>query len=110
MAAGEKCPIDVGNHVRLLSVPAWLLKDLPSDEQLEMLSYIGRIACVQSIDAHGYIWLGFGSAVQFEDYRSEEHTSELQSRLHLVCRLLLEKKKKIRMQNKDIKELQTIVR
>src|SRR2546422_4454159 len=28
-----------------------------------------------------------------EQYRSEEHTSELQSRLHLVCRLLLEKKK-----------------
>src|SRR2546422_8381604 len=27
--------------------------------------------------------------------RSEEHTSELQSRLHLVCRLLLEKKKSI---------------
>src|SRR5687768_17854233 len=32
-------------------------------------------------------WGGFGE-------RSEEHTSELQSRLHLVCRLLLEKKKK----------------
>src|SRR2546422_3546175 len=30
------------------------------------------------------------------DARSEEHTSELQSRLHLVCRLLLEKKKKQR--------------
>src|SRR2546422_6113775 len=30
------------------------------------------------------------------DLRSEEHTSELQSRLHLVCRLLLEKKKKTR--------------
>src|SRR2546422_5278469 len=28
--------------------------------------------------------------------RSEEHTSELQSRLHLVCRLLLEKKKELR--------------
>src|SRR5687768_17772820 len=28
------------------------------------------------------------------EFRSEEHTSELQSRLHLVCRLLLEKKKK----------------
>src|SRR2546429_4387102 len=27
--------------------------------------------------------------------RSEEHTSELQSRLHLVCRLLLEKKKRL---------------
>src|SRR2546429_7019445 len=32
--------------------------------------------------------------VQPGDKRSEEHTSELQSRLHLVCRLLLEKKKK----------------
>src|SRR5205809_7554778 len=30
----------------------------------------------------------------FASCRSEEHTSELQSRLHLVCRLLLEKKKK----------------
>src|SRR2546422_4174116 len=30
------------------------------------------------------------------EVRSEEHTSELQSRLHLVCRLLLEKKKKNR--------------
>src|SRR5687768_17934195 len=29
--------------------------------------------------------------------RSEEHTSELQSRLHLVCRLLLEKKKKVQI-------------
>jgi len=29
----------------------------------------------------------------WEHIRSEEHTSELQSRLHLVCRLLLEKKK-----------------
>src|SRR2546422_4978814 len=29
-----------------------------------------------------------------DKWRSEEHTSELQSRLHLVCRLLLEKKKK----------------
>src|SRR2546422_3219193 len=34
-----------------------------------------------------------GVVVQVET-RSEEHTSELQSRLHLVCRLLLEKKKK----------------
>src|SRR2546422_2974455 len=32
--------------------------------------------------------------------RSEEHTSELQSRLHLVCRLLLEKKKKSKKLNK----------
>src|SRR5256884_3256053 len=34
-----------------------------------------------------------GRAEQRAANRSEEHTSELQSRLHLVCRLLLEKKK-----------------
>src|SRR5687768_18116690 len=33
-------------------------------------------------------------------HRSEEHTSELQSRLHLVCRLLLEKKKKKHKKNR----------
>src|SRR5205809_4461056 len=33
--------------------------------------------------------------------RSEEHTSELQSRLHLVCRLLLEKKKQMRGHHHD---------
>src|SRR2546422_1295638 len=33
--------------------------------------------------------------------RSEEHTSELQSRLHLVCRLLLEKKKKDKQKQKN---------
>src|SRR2546422_3413538 len=36
-------------------------------------------------------------------YRSEEHTSELQSRLHLVCRLLLEKKKTKTSTNKNRK-------
>src|SRR2546422_6290666 len=36
------------------------------------------------------IWRGAG---RYPKVRSEEHTSELQSRLHLVCRLLLEKKK-----------------
>src|SRR2546422_5965332 len=35
-----------------------------------------------------------GPAGRTHPHRSEEHTSELQSRLHLVCRLLLEKKKK----------------
>src|SRR2546422_8572640 len=36
---------------------------------------------------------GTGNSASWTSTRSEEHTSELQSRLHLVCRLLLEKKK-----------------
>src|SRR5687768_17643060 len=40
--------------------------------------------------------------------RSEEHTSELQSRLHLVCRLLLEKKKKKKQHKQKNKQSNNI--
>src|SRR3712207_7471707 len=40
---------------------------------------------------HRFFW--HGGSGRAMDHRSEEHTSELQSRQYLVCRLLLEKKK-----------------
>src|SRR2546429_2296524 len=44
----------------------------------------------------GCTWLDYDRDGYLDLFvRSEEHTSELQSRLHLVCRLLLEKKKNI---------------
>src|SRR5436305_5478888 len=45
----------------------------------------------QGLDDH-YAWLD--TTARSNHKRSEEHTSELQSRPHLVCRLLLEKKKR----------------
>src|SRR5690348_17956662 len=56
-----------------------------------------------------FILLGAGNTggndtvIHWGGYRSEEHTSELQSPVHLVCRLLLEKKKKYLA--KDIQSL-----
>src|SRR2546422_7650379 len=46
-------------------------------------------------DGRAYHWMARQSSCRTSRAirRSEEHTSELQSRLHLVCRLLLEKKK-----------------
>src|SRR2546422_2181916 len=49
----------------------------------------GRVA------SHGWHGVHGDQEILAEEERSEEHTSELQSRLHLVCRLLLEKKKKL---------------
>src|SRR2546428_8257520 len=48
-------------------------------------------------DARGACGRGLARAARgvLRDHRSEEHTSELQSRSDLVCRLLLEKKKKL---------------
>src|SRR5205814_9269038 len=55
---------------------------VPSDKDWEML--IGYMSVYRNPQTGKYqLW-----------YRSEEHTSELQSLRHLVCRLLLEKKKK----------------
>src|SRR5690625_6843822 len=45
------------------------------------------------IDGHLVSGLPGSALWEQESFRSEEHTSELQSRGHLVCRLLLEKKK-----------------
>src|SRR5690554_7458448 len=54
-------------------------------------------ACPQELLPHQLYWFSKAQdhekAEQHNIFRSEEHTSELQSRPHLVCRLLLEKKK-----------------
>src|SRR5690554_5270713 len=49
--------------------------------------------------------LAIGVPLAYFTNRSEEHTSELQSRPHLVCRLLLEKKKKKKITQKNKKNI-----
>src|SRR5438105_8509506 len=53
-------------------------------------------------DFYGSLYLLFRS-------RSEEHTSELQSRVDLVCRLLLEKKKKNETENTDSRHQRLVI-
>src|SRR5688572_32301891 len=62
-----------------------------SDERDAVASYIDGFC--NPVRRHSV--LGYLSAMSYE--RSEEHTSELQSQSNLVCRLLLEKKKKKRL-------------
>src|SRR5687768_18020349 len=90
-------------HERLRDLGALRLKEM--DEagiDLQVLSH--GAPATQRIDAETAVPLArrandrlFESIQKyksrFEGFKSEEHTSELQSRLHLVCRLLLEKKK-----------------
>src|SRR2546422_6732071 len=63
-----------------------------TDRDVEYLLGAAMLCRTEQVRALG----GFDESVPLylDDMRSEEHTSELQSRLHLVCRLLLEKKKK----------------
>src|SRR5207249_8829616 len=69
-------------------------RDLTGDNVPEILSLTGRGQTVDSLEVTFTI-TSSGRTV-FETKRSEEHTSELQSRFDIVCRLLLEKKKKLR--------------
>src|SRR2546422_5769960 len=65
--------------------------------ETEMVAVIGTGGYkIPATKANEHIWgYAVGLDMTRRDLRSEEHTSELQSRLHLVCRLLLEKKKQI---------------
>src|SRR5690554_7600472 len=62
-----------------------------------------RQALVAQLTQRGLL-VGCGDAPFF---RSEEHTSELQSRPHLVCRLLLEKKKKKKQKDHESRKIET---
>src|SRR2546422_6374864 len=67
---------------------------IPPEEQKRIFDAFYRFS--QSGEATEGTGLGLAITrrlVELQGGRSEEHTSELQSRLHLVCRLLLEKKK-----------------
>jgi hypothetical protein len=62
--------INIGDHVKLIGVPAWLLNDLPIDEQQEIVSFIGRETIVTDIDKFGYYWVGFGATTEVGDSAS----------------------------------------
>src|SRR2546422_3176847 len=81
---GAPSLLGVANDVHLAHARAPFRRSCwwPHAQPSRPLAYISRWASTIS-----WAWPGSRRS------RSEEHTSELQSRLHLVCRLLLEKKK-----------------
>src|SRR3989442_14136010 len=64
-----------------------LFRSIASSPSASTSSRSSRIVSTVRNTSNSHRWL-------FDVFRSEEHTSELQSRPHLVCRLLLAKKKK----------------
>src|SRR2546422_5084504 len=81
-----------GAYAEYIRIPGRIVRqnmlEIPEHVSFLDAAMVEPLACVlRGIDETG---VNSGDTV----VRSEEHTSELQSRLHLVCRLLLEKKKK----------------
>src|SRR5688572_31773798 len=69
----------------------------PSTRRRSLLSVSS--CCCRRVTSSFTLWYSRSTDANDSGFRSEEHTSELQSQSNLVCRLLLEKKKK----NKKVK-------
>src|SRR2546422_5179212 len=86
----------VKNAARRVRPFCW--SSLPGGKDGKVWKWSGRPTSFTAFQSGSQQGCHMGSMSQEQesswDMRSEEHTSELQSRLHLVCRLLLEKKKK----------------
>src|SRR3712207_6895689 len=78
-------------HAKRMQARYWL--DLQEGDRLWCTSGTGWAKSIWNVLLGPWSW---GAEIFFHE-RSEEHTSELQSRQYLVCRLLLEKKKKTRL-------------
>src|SRR2546430_9718178 len=68
-----------------------------SDEErahYDWMGYVGNFIAMSALIVLPFAGYWLGREIYQYDQRSEEHTSELQSQSNLVCRLLLEKKKK----------------
>ena len=48
--------IAVGDRVRILSIPHWLIHDLPVADQTRLTSYEGQVVTVLEFDQFGYVW------------------------------------------------------
>src|SRR3712207_7235186 len=76
----------IGAAVLLLSLIYNLVRETPRHQAEPLFRWLQRLSAIYMAFSHGR------NDAQ-KPMRSEEHTSELQSRQYLVCRLLLEKKK-----------------
>src|SRR5256884_6205731 len=91
-----------------LSFSFFFFNDTATTEIYTLSLHDALPICFDQREQHGFYFIdaeegrwnsgrqenNLGYRPRYKEGRSEEHTSELQSRLHLVCRLLLEKKKK----------------
>src|SRR5438309_3669025 len=96
LGAASMTPTPTNETDRLQALLNYKVLDTPPEVEFDSLvslaSYISGtpVAMISLVDSdRQWFKAKIGTTV-----RSEEHTSELQSQFHLVCRLLLEKKKK----------------
>src|SRR2546429_7298100 len=85
-------PIAHGGNVHAVQIRVTVVAFSGFRDKFAPIPQVQRIAEIRLPD-FAVLVRGFVGAPRSRVPRSEEHTSELQSRLHLVCRLLLEKKK-----------------
>lgn len=59
--------LQVGDSVRLIGLPEWLIHDLPLEEQMRLHGFVGGVSAVEKIDQYGYVWIEFGVSTTESD-------------------------------------------
>ena len=70
----------VGDIVRVLSIPDWLIADLPDAERAAILACVGKEMVVNAVDRSGGVWLGFGQSYKAKSFLIEADRIELITR------------------------------
>src|SRR5438874_9945590 len=83
---------------------------IAADETATLLGFLDYQRATLAWKCRGLDAAGLQATVGVSSMRSEEHTSELQSRRDLVCRLLLEKKKTQKQQENNIDHIDSELR
>lgn len=49
-------PVKVGDRVKIVTIPQWLMEDLPAEEQARLQEFDGQIVTIEEIDRFSYLW------------------------------------------------------
>ena len=70
--------IQVGDRVRVSNIPAWLLCDLPAEDQERLKAQKGAVVTVLELMPHGYLWLPFANGYEGEGFSLQPSDVELE--------------------------------
>jgi hypothetical protein len=69
-------PVRLGDTVRIIEIPEWLIHDLPKEEALAITACIGSKMVVNEIDNNGFFWVTIIDSDTKDEYQAQSFAME----------------------------------